>query len=104
VRATPSCCTKHDLDLLTTRQTPHGVVGHELGFQAKVSKVLFYFPANKGTQEAETLRFPTVDLEDFLKKFDFIQNGMGVKRQVDVPSQSPASRDRRAAARCSQTS
>ena len=37
---TPCCGTEHNLDLLSTGETSHGVVGDELGLQAKVSKVL----------------------------------------------------------------
>jgi hypothetical protein len=67
VGAAPCSGTKHDLNLLTTRETSHGIVRNELRLQAKVSKVLLNLPTDKGTKETQTLSLPSIDLKDFLE-------------------------------------
>ena len=66
MRATPSSSTENNLDLLSTRETPHGVVRDELGLETKVSKVLLNLPTNEGSEKTETLGFTGVDFNDFL--------------------------------------
>jgi hypothetical protein len=66
VGATPCSSTEHDLDLLATGETAHGVVGNELGLETEVSHVLLDFTTDKGTIHAKTLSLTSVDLEDFL--------------------------------------
>jgi hypothetical protein len=58
----PCGSAKNDLDLLTTRETSHGIVGHEFRLQAEVSKVLLDLPANKGTEETKTLSLAGINL------------------------------------------
>jgi hypothetical protein len=66
VGTTPCCGTKDDLDFLTTRETPHGVVRDEFRFETEVSEMLLNLPTNEGTEEAETLSLTSVDFDDFL--------------------------------------
>lgn len=65
---TPGCSAEDNLDLLSSRKTPHGVVRNELGLKTEVSKVLLNLPTNEGTEETKALSFTSVDLENFLKK------------------------------------
>jgi hypothetical protein len=66
VRTTPCGGTEHDLDLLTTRKTPHGVVGDELGLETEVSKVLLNLATHERAEETKALRLTGINLEDFL--------------------------------------
>ena len=67
VRAAPRRGTKHDLDLLTTRETAHGVVRDELGLKTEVGHVLLDLATNERAQETEALSLTSVDLENFLQ-------------------------------------
>ena len=66
VRATPGGSTEHDLHLLTTGKTTHGVVRNELGLKTKVSKVGLDLATNERAQEAKALSLTSIDLENFL--------------------------------------
>ena len=66
MRATPCSCTEDDLDLLTTGQTPHGVVRDKLRLETEVGKVLLNLATNKRAEETEALSLTSVNLEDFL--------------------------------------
>ena len=66
VRATPGGSTEHDLHLLTTGKTTHGVVRDKLGLEAEVGEVLLDFPTNEGAEQAEALGLAGVNLDDFL--------------------------------------
>lgn len=66
VGTTPCGSTENDLDLLTTRETPHGVVRDELGLETEVSEVILNLPTNEGTEKTEALGLTGVDFEDFL--------------------------------------
>lgn len=66
MRATPCGSSENDLDLLTTGETPHGVVSDELGLKTKVGKVLLDLPTNEGTKETGTLSLTSIDFNDLL--------------------------------------
>jgi hypothetical protein len=66
VGTTPGGSTENDLDLLTTGETAHGVVGDELGLETEVGEVLLDFATNEGSEETEALSLTGVDLENFL--------------------------------------
>ena len=66
VRSSPCSGTENDLDLLTTRETSHGVVADELSLETKVGKVLLDLTTNKRAEETKTLSFTSVELDDFL--------------------------------------
>jgi len=66
VRTAPGSSTEDDLDLLTTRKTPHGVVRNKLGLETKVSKVLLNLPTDERAQETEALSLTGIYLEHFL--------------------------------------
>lgn len=66
VGPTPSGSTEDDLDLLTTRETTHGVVRDELGIETEVGEVLLDLATDERAQETETLSFTGINLEDFL--------------------------------------
>ena len=63
---TPCSSTEHNLDFLTTRKTPHGVMRDELGLETEVGEVLLNLPANKGAEQAEALGLAGVNFDDFL--------------------------------------
>ena len=66
VGAAPGGSTEDDLDLLSTGETTHGVVGNELGLETEVCEVLLDLTTNEGTEKTEALGLTGVDLEDFL--------------------------------------
>lgn len=66
VRTTPGSGTEHDLDLLTTGETAHGVVGDELGLETEVGEVRLDLLADERAHETETLRFLGVEGLDLL--------------------------------------
>lgn len=66
VGTTPGGGTKDDLDLLTARQAPHGVVRDKLGFKTEVGKVLLNLLADKRAKQAETLGFTGINLQNTL--------------------------------------
>jgi hypothetical protein len=66
VRATPCSSAEHDLDLLATGETAHGVVRDELGLETEVGHVLLDLATDERAVHAETLRLTGVDLEHFL--------------------------------------
>jgi hypothetical protein len=68
VRAAPGSSAENDLDLLTTRKTPHGVVRNKLGLETEVSKVLFDLPTDERAQETEALGLTGIYLEHFLQR------------------------------------
>lgn len=63
---TPGGGTKHNLDLLTTGQTTHGVVGDELRLETEVGEVSLDLATDEGTEKTKTLSFTSVNLKDFL--------------------------------------
>jgi hypothetical protein len=63
---TPCCGTKDDLDFLTTRETPHGIMGNKLRLETEVSEVLLDFPTNKGAEKTQALSLAGIDFDDFL--------------------------------------
>lgn len=65
---TPGGGTENDLDLLSTGETPHGVVGDELGLETEVGEVLLDLTTDEGSEETSTLGLTGVDLEDFLQE------------------------------------
>ena len=67
MRATPCRGTEDDLDLLTTRETTHGVVRDELRLETEVGEVLLDLATNERAQETEALSLTSVDLENFLQ-------------------------------------
>ena len=66
VGTTPGGGTEDDLDLLSSGETTHGVVGDELGLETEVSEVLLDLATNEGTEETEKLSLTGIDLEYFL--------------------------------------
>lgn len=60
----PSSGGEDDLDLLTTRETAHRVVGRELGLETEVGEVRLDLLADEGTEETGLLRLARVDLLD----------------------------------------
>ena len=64
VRSSPGGGTEDDLDLLTARETAHGVVRHELGFETKVGKVRLDLLADERAHETESLRLLGVERLD----------------------------------------
>ena len=66
VGTTPCRGTEHDLDLLTTGETTHGVLRDELGLETEVGEVLLNLPTNERTEKTEALGLASVNLEDFL--------------------------------------
>ena len=66
--AAPCSSTEDDLDLLTTGETTHGVVGDELGVETEVGEVLLDFTTDEGSEETKALSLASVDLENFLLK------------------------------------
>lgn len=63
---TPSRGTEHDLHLLTTGETTHGVVRDKLGLETEVSEVGLDLATNERTKETEALSLTGVNLKDFL--------------------------------------
>ena len=66
MRATPCRGTEHDLDLLATGETTHGVVRDELRLETKVGEVLLNLATDEGTEETKALSLTSIELEDFL--------------------------------------
>jgi hypothetical protein len=66
VGTTPCSSAEDDLDLLTTRETTHGVVGDELGVETEVGEVLLDLATNEGAQETEALGLTGINFKDFL--------------------------------------
>jgi hypothetical protein len=66
VGTTPGGSTEDDLDLLTTRETPHGVVGDKLRLETEICEVLLDLATNEGAEETKALSLTSVDLKDFL--------------------------------------
>ena len=91
MRAAPCRGAKNDLDLLTSRETSHGVVRNEFGLQAKISEVLLDLATNKGAEKTNTLRFASVNLNHFLyKKKGKCSNEDRYRYICDVPFRSRA--------------
>ena len=67
VRAAPGGSAENDLDLLTARETAHGVVRDEFGVETEVSEVLFDLATDERTEETEALSLTGVNLENFLR-------------------------------------
>ena len=57
--ATPGCSTEDDLDLLSTRETPHRVVRNELGLKTEVGEMSL----NLATNDVREKEFGTLELE-----------------------------------------
>lgn len=66
MRAAPCRGTEHNLDLLTTRETPHGVVRDELGVETEVREVLLDLATDERAKETKALRLTSIDLENLL--------------------------------------
>ena len=81
VGATPGGGTEHDLDLLTTGETAHGVVRDELSLETKVGEVLLDLATDERAEETKTLSLTSVDLEDLLLETTLDEV---VTRQPDV--------------------
>ena len=66
VGLSPGSGTQDDLDLLTSRETSHGVVGDELGLETEIGKVLLNLLSDKGPHHTESLSLSRVELHDLL--------------------------------------
>jgi len=66
VRTTPGSGSKNDLDLLSSRETSHGVVGGELGLETEVLEVLLDLSSDERSEETKSLSLSGVELEDLL--------------------------------------
>jgi len=66
VGAAPGGSTEDNFDLLPTRETPHRVVGNELGLKTEVSEVSLDLTTNEGTEETKALSLTGVDLQNLL--------------------------------------
>lgn len=62
----PCGSTEYNLHLLTARETSHGVVADELGFETKVGEVLLNLAANERAKHTEALSFAGIDFDDLL--------------------------------------
>lgn len=66
MRTTPSSGSKNDLDLLSSRETSHGVVRGELGLETEVLEVLLDLSSDERSEETKSLSLSGVELEDLL--------------------------------------
>ena len=66
MRTAPGSSTEDDLDLLTTGETAHGVVGDKLGFETEIGEVLLDLTTDERAEQTSTLSLSGVDLKDLL--------------------------------------
>ena len=90
VGTTPCCGTKDDLDFLTTRETPHGIVGNKFRLETEVSEVLLNFPTNKGTEKTQALSLTGIDFNDFLLSVRGVNKIQILRTTVNEPFRSHA--------------
>ena len=90
VGTTPCCGTEDNLDFLTTRETPHGVVGDELRLETEVSEMLLNLPTNEGTEETEALSLAGIDLNDFLLNKRSVSKMPTLNDMMNGPSRNHA--------------
>ena len=67
MRTTPCRGTEDDFNFLSAREASHSVVRNKFRLKTKVGEMLLNLATNEGTEETETLGFPCVDFDDFLK-------------------------------------
>jgi hypothetical protein len=67
VRTTPGGGSENDLDLLSSRETTHGVVGGELGLETEVDEVRFDFLSDEGSEETSLLSLTRVDFHNLIE-------------------------------------
>jgi hypothetical protein len=65
VRSSPGGGSEDDLDLLSSAETSHGVVGGELGLETKVLEMLLDLLSDEGLHYTESLGLSGVKLENW---------------------------------------
>jgi hypothetical protein len=89
VGTTPGSGGENDLDLLSSRETTHGVVGGELGLETEVGEVSLNLLTDEGTEETSLLGLTRVDLHDLQDEKEGDgknEKGKRRKRENDAPS------------------
>src|SRR6266545_4089870 len=66
MRTAPCSSTENDLDLLTARETPHGVMGDKFRIQTEVREMLLDLTTDERTEETKPLSLTSINFKNFL--------------------------------------